>query len=136
MRIVFVTCPPDTGAELLRELIQRRLVAGGNLIAGVRSLYRWKGEICDDPEEILLMETSDARVPELMVQLKALHPYEVPKILTLDPAEVLPAYLGWVKEPFGVCVCCSARVFVLCLVERLRAPSRIVLAQLDIAYRE
>ena len=54
MRIVFVTCPPNHAAPLLRQLVEESLVAGGNIIAGVRSIYRWKDKICDEPEEILL----------------------------------------------------------------------------------
>lgn len=95
MRIVFVTCPKDRAADLLRQLLEERLVAGGNIISGVHSLYRWKGEICDEPEEILLMETSDGRVAAMMTRLKEIHPYEVPKILTFEPQEKLASYLDW-----------------------------------------
>ena len=96
MRIVFVTCPPDTGAGILRQLVEERLVAGGNLLRGARSIYRWKGQICDEAEEVLFMETSDVRVPELLRRLPEIHPYEVPKILTFAPNEGPPAYLAWV----------------------------------------
>jgi len=98
MRIVFVTCPPGGGAEILKTLLQERLVAGGNIVSGVRSMYWWKGTICDDPEEMLWMETSDARVPALIERIKAVHPYEVPKILTFEPREGTPPYLAWVDE--------------------------------------
>ncbi len=96
MRIVFVTCPPDTGAALLRTLVEERLVAGGNLVPGVRSVYRWQDQIYDELEEILWMETAADRVDALLARIPELHPYEVPKILTFTPAEGLPAYLAWV----------------------------------------
>lgn len=98
MRIVFATCPPDQAATLLRKLVEESLVACGNIISGVRSIYRWKGDICDEPESVLLMETSDDRVEAMMQRLKELHPYEVPKILTIEPKEGLAAYLQWVTE--------------------------------------
>ena len=98
MRIVFVTCPKDRAADLLRQLLEERLVAGGNIISGVRSLYHWKGQICDEPEEILLMETADGRVAALMARLQEIHPYEVPKILTFAPQEGLANYLDWVDN--------------------------------------
>ena len=66
IRIVFVTCPPGAGADLLRQLIEERLVAGGNLVTGVRSLYRWKDAVQDEAEEILWMETSAGRVTARM----------------------------------------------------------------------
>jgi periplasmic divalent cation tolerance protein len=98
MRIVFVTCPPNQAAPMLRQLVEEALVAGGNIMGGVRSIYRWKDKICDEPEEVLLMETSDARVEALMKRVRELHPYEVPKILTFEPREGPSDYLQWVEQ--------------------------------------
>lgn len=98
MRIVFVTCPPDHGHRLLRQLVVERLVAGGNIISGVRSIYRWREEICDEPEEVMLMETADDRVEAMTERLREIHPYEVPKILTFEPREGPADYLTWVHD--------------------------------------
>ena len=97
MRIVFVTCPPEDADRLLRQLCEERLVAGGNIISGVRSLYHWKGEVCDESEAILLMETADDRVEAMMDRLQEIHPYDVPKILTFEPKEGPANYLAWVR---------------------------------------
>lgn len=96
MRIVFVTCGPNQAAPMLRQLVEESLVAGGNIIAGVRSIYRWKEKICDEAEEILFMETADACVDALMQRIRELHSYEVPKILTFEPKEGPIDYLQWV----------------------------------------
>ncbi len=98
MRIVFVTAPPDEAPKLLRALVEERLVAGGNIISGVRSIYRWKEEICDEPEAVLLMETSDTRVGPMMDRIKELHSYDVPKVLTFEPKEGPADYLRWVED--------------------------------------
>lgn len=97
MRIVFVTCPPDQGHRLLRQLVEERLVAGGNIVPGVRSIYRWREEICDEPEEVLLMETAADRVEAMTRRLREIHPYEVPKILTFEPREGPADYMAWVR---------------------------------------
>jgi periplasmic divalent cation tolerance protein len=96
MRIVFVTCPPNRGAEILKTLVQERLVAGGNIIPSVFSIYWWQDKVCEEPEEILLMETSDSRVEAMMARIKEIHPYKVPKILTFEPREGFSDYLAWV----------------------------------------
>jgi len=98
MRIVFVTCPPNHAAPLLRQLVEESLVAGGNIIGGVRSIYRWNNKICDENEEVLLMETSATRVEALMKRVGELHPYEVPKVLTFEPREGPREYLQWVER--------------------------------------
>jgi periplasmic divalent cation tolerance protein len=97
MRVVFVTCPPGKSVEILKTLVQERLVACGNIVPHVRSVYWWKDQICDDAEEIVWMETATDRIDAMMKRLKEIHPYEVPKILTFDPKEGLPDYLAWVN---------------------------------------
>lgn len=97
MRIVLCTCPPGDGPRLLRALLEERLVAGGNIIPGLRSLYWWEGAIQDEAEELLVMETAADRVEAMTEHLRGLHPYEVPKIVTFDVEETLPDYLTWVR---------------------------------------
>lgn len=98
MKIVFVTATPEDAPGLLRRLVEERLVAGGNIIPGVRSIYRWQGAIQDEPECVMLMETAEHRVEAMMRRLSELHPYEVPKILTFRPEDGLQDYLAWVEE--------------------------------------
>lgn len=97
MRIVFVTCPPQVGYDLLKQLVEERLVAGGNIISGVHSIYHWNNEICEKPEEILLMETAASKVDIMIARIKTLHPYKIPKIVSFEPDESLPDYLKWVR---------------------------------------
>lgn len=101
MRIVLVTCPPGGAEPLLRTLVSERLVAGGNIVSGVRSLYHWKGAVQDEPEEMVWMETGAERVGALMLRIREIHPYEVPKIVTFKPDEVSAPYLGWVRAETG-----------------------------------
>ena len=98
MRIVFVTCPPGAGVGLASALLEERLIAGCNVIPGIRSLYRWKGAVCDEAEEVLLMETAADRVEALIARIEVIHPYEVPKIVALDVTEVNAPYLAWVGQ--------------------------------------
>jgi len=98
MRIVLCTCAPGDSARLLTALLQERLIAGGNIVPGLRSLYRWQGAVQVEPEELLIMETADDRVAAMSERLRALHPYEVPKIVTFDVKETLEDYLQWVRD--------------------------------------
>ena len=76
-------------------------MACGNIVPGVRSLYWWKGEICDDGEELLIMETDSDNIDAKISRIAALHAYEVPKILAVEPTEGLPAYLAWAAKHTG-----------------------------------
>lgn len=97
-RIVFATCSADQADSLARTLVGERLVACVNAIPGVVSHYWWEGEVARDEEVVLLMETTTERLPRAMARLAALHAYDVPKIVVLDPADVDPAYAAWVRE--------------------------------------
>ena len=98
MRFIICTAPPEGSTELLRQLLEERLVACGNILPGVRSLYRWEGAIQDEPEELILMETSVERCEAAMRRLAELHPYSVPKIVSVDAASAHQAYLDWVGD--------------------------------------
>jgi periplasmic divalent cation tolerance protein len=86
----------DTAVAVVRELVERRLVACGTLLPGARSLYRWRGEVADAPEVVVLLKTTVDRVEALTATLPEVHPYEVPELVVLPVTAGLPAYLAWV----------------------------------------
>lgn len=98
MRLLFVTCAPEEADTLAETLVAEGLVACVNAIPGVRSTYRWEGEVTRDEETVLLMETARDRTDAAVDRIRALHSYDVPKIVVLDPERVDPAYLAWVQE--------------------------------------
>ena len=87
---------PDEAATLIHELLERRLVACGTILPGVRSLYRWEGKIADESEVVVLLKTRAARVEALEEAFGELHPYRVPELLALPVAAGLEKYLGWI----------------------------------------
>lgn len=98
-RLVFVTCPsPDMAANLAKSLVEERLAACGNIISGLRSIYRWEGQVHDETECLLLLKTTAGGYPALESRVKALHPYEVPEILSVAVDAGLPAYVQWVAD--------------------------------------
>lgn len=95
--VVLMTAPSEEqAATLARSLLDERLIACANLVPRVRSLYRWKGEVCDEAEVLVVMKTRRDAFERLAARVKALHPYEVPELLFLDVEAGLPPYLAWV----------------------------------------
>ena len=93
--VVYCTVPPGESARIAHELLERRLVACVNITA-VRSLYRWKGQICDDAEDLLIMKTAARLVPDLIEKIRAIHPYDVPEVIAIPVTQGYPGYLDWV----------------------------------------
>jgi periplasmic divalent cation tolerance protein len=98
--LVLSTVPESGSARISEILVSERLVACVNA-APVRSCYRWKGEICRDREELLMMKTRESLFPRVLERLREIHPYEVPEILALPVWGGFQGYLRWVMEETG-----------------------------------
>ena len=98
-RILLTTVGDRANAErLARSLVEERLAACVNLLPGVRSIYRWEGAVEEADEILLVVKTTRAAHAALAERVRALHPYELPELVSLDPAEVDPAYLRWIAK--------------------------------------
>jgi len=97
--VVLVTAPtPERAAEIARALVEERLAACGNVVPGLRSIYRWEGEVQHDEEALLLLKTTRARFDALRDRVLALHPYDVPEVIALPVEAGSAAYLAWIAS--------------------------------------
>ena len=95
--VVLVTAPTaDVAASIARTLVEERLVACGNVVPGIRSIYRWEGAVHDDAEALLLLKTERRLLPELKLRLEEIHPYQVPELLALPVEDGLAPFLDWI----------------------------------------
>jgi periplasmic divalent cation tolerance protein len=88
----------DEAVTLIRALLERRLIACGNILPGVRSIYRWEGKVADEREVIVLMKTRAVRMDALEMAFGELHPYKVPELLALPVSAGLHKYLEWIDD--------------------------------------
>jgi periplasmic divalent cation tolerance protein len=94
--LVLSTCAAEADAErLARALLDTRLAACVNVLPGVRSFYRWKGEIESEVEFMLIIKTSRDLFPALRAEIEKLHPYELPELLALPVLAGAENYLSW-----------------------------------------
>ena len=94
--VVLVTAPSaEQAAALARALVEARLAACGNVVPGLRSIYRWEGQVRDEPEALLVLKTTRDRLEALRERVLALHPYDVPEVLALPVEAGSAAYLAW-----------------------------------------
>ena len=94
--LIYTTLPDEkTARDIGEALVKARLAACVNILAGMRSIYEWKGELCRDAETAMLIKTVPDRARAAMAELKRLHPYETPAVLLIDVADVAADYLAW-----------------------------------------
>jgi len=84
--------------SIARQLVEERLAACVNILGPIRSVYRWRGAVEEEPEFLLLIKTRAILLPRLERRLIELHSYEVPEMLALAPSGGSPAYLAWLVE--------------------------------------
>jgi periplasmic divalent cation tolerance protein len=97
--VVLVTCGSEEEAlKIANALVEDRLAACVNLVAPIRSIYRWEGKIWDEKEWLLIIKTQKHRFEELEKKVKSLHSYSVPEIISLSITEGSSAYLSWIRE--------------------------------------
>lgn len=97
--IVLVTCGSEEEAlKIANALVEGHLAACVNLVAPIRSIYRWEGRIWDEKEWLLIIKTQKDRFEELEKKVKSLHSYSVPEIVSLRIVEGSSSYLNWLEE--------------------------------------
>jgi periplasmic divalent cation tolerance protein len=100
--LVFCTFPDeDTAAGVVRTLVEEKLIACGNLVRGVRSIYAWEGKIEDTAEVLAVLKTSGPGYAKLERRLLKLHPYDTPEIVALEAGAATKAYAAWVEASVG-----------------------------------
>lgn len=96
---ILMTAPDPAVAEaIVRQLIKDDLIACGNIIDGVRSIYRWQGKVQQDREVMVVMKSTQENVDRLLTAASSLHPYDVPELLVVDVVAGNPLYLEWVRN--------------------------------------
>jgi periplasmic divalent cation tolerance protein len=96
---VLMTAPTaEIAADIARAVVGEGLAACVNIVPGVRSIYRWQGEVCDDAEVLCVIKTRADRFEALRARVVALHPYEVPEIVAVPLEAGHAPYLAWIDS--------------------------------------
>ncbi len=99
--ILYTTWPDAEMAQVCASAaVEARLAACANLLAPMRSIYRWGGAVQTEAETPMLLKTTAAAARPLRDLILERHPYETPCILAL-PALAQgsnPAFLDWIRN--------------------------------------
>jgi periplasmic divalent cation tolerance protein len=98
-RVVLVTCASIAEARRIgRSVVENRLAACANILAGVESIYRWNGKFERAREVLVVLKTTAARLKGLEREVKRRHSYEVPEFLALPVVSGSQKYLNWLND--------------------------------------
>jgi periplasmic divalent cation tolerance protein len=97
--IVFMTAANgEEAARLADLLVGARLAACVQILPGIESVYRWKGNVEREAEVLLLAKSTSDKFEEIDREVRAIHSYETPEIVALSATAVSLPYLKWLDE--------------------------------------
>ena len=97
--IIFSTVPTkDAGNEIADKLIGEELAACVNIIPGIESIYKWKGDICRESELLLVIKSRESLFDSIKEKILSMHPYELPEVVSFQISDGHDQYLKWIDE--------------------------------------
>jgi periplasmic divalent cation tolerance protein len=99
---VFVTAEDaEWLAGFTRRLVEDGLAACGNIVPGVRSIYRWQGEVEEGSEALVILHTRHGLVERIVERANDEHPDDTPQVLAVPTTGAHPGYRDWLLEVTG-----------------------------------
>lgn len=97
--VILSTCNnPQQARAIARELVEREIAACVTVKDDCDSFFRWKGNIENEKETLLLIKTLANRLADVERIIKQLSGYEVPEVLAFNVVDGSSDYLKWLKE--------------------------------------
>jgi periplasmic divalent cation tolerance protein len=94
--IVFMTAGSRQEAvKIVRSLLEDKLIACGNIVENVSSIFWWQGKIEEEKEVLAIMKSHEGLFKKLSERVAELHSYDVPEVLALPIVDGSPSYLEW-----------------------------------------
>ena len=97
--VIYITSGNTEEADnIATGLVKEGLAACVNIIPSIKSVYKWKGEICNDNESLLIVKSRKSLLLEIIEWVKKHHSYETPEIIAIPIVEGSKDYLKWIDD--------------------------------------
>lgn len=96
---VYMTTTHKRDARILaRRLLEAKLVACVNFLERWTSMYRWKGEIHEDRETVLIAKSKMRHFENIEKHVKETSSYDCPCLIAIPIIAGHRPYLQWLEE--------------------------------------
>ena len=83
---------------IAEELIKEELCVSVNILPTMRSIYRFKGKVFDDEENLLIIKTTQELFEDVSGVIKQMHTYEIPEIIGVPVELCEDVFSNWLNE--------------------------------------
>ena len=95
----YITCKNNFEAKKISSsLIKKKLIACGNIIGNVNSLFLWNRKVNQNKEVILIGKTLKKNERKIIEIVKSIHSYSVPCIIFFKISGGNKDFLKWIKN--------------------------------------
>lgn len=96
-QIVVTTLSKENIAEsIAKTIVEKQLAACAKIIPSIESTFWWQNKIENENEVMILFVTKNFE--KLKKELKKIHPYKVPEIISFEIKRGNKEYLKWIDE--------------------------------------
>lgn len=100
--LVYITCANFSEAQnIAQALLTNKLIACANLIDKIYSMYWWNEQIQQDSETIIIAKTQKALFENLINEVKKIHSYNCPCIISVPIEGGYKPYLDWIEKEYS-----------------------------------
>ena len=98
IQIFTTTDKKEDAQKIVRDLVEKRLVACAQVIGPISSTYWWREKIEEAEEWLCIMKSREDLYEHIEKTLKRIHPYDEPEILATPVVAGSRSYLAWLDE--------------------------------------
>lgn len=96
--IITMTSTKEDGLKIARSLVDENLAACVNIIDKATSVYRWKEQVCEEEEFLLIIKSKNENFSKIKERILQLHPYDLPEVIMLEIDAGHQKYLDWIDN--------------------------------------
>lgn len=86
----------DEMKNIVCVLLEEKLIACANITPGVKSYYRWEGQVESADEATAILKTRLSLFSAVELRLRKLHSYSIPCIAKIEVDSVAAPFKAWV----------------------------------------
>lgn len=97
--LIYITTKDIAEArKIANYLVRQRLVACCNIIPKIESIYHWKNKTEKASESAMFCKTKKSLVFKVIKEIKKMHSYDVPCVVSLEIKEGDKDFLNWILK--------------------------------------